>query len=81
MKTQIEKLIVWLAFRMDADKAFEQKIKIAVWAIIALAIMLIGYKLFQLTLWLMLYRPYLLGCILLVFTASFSAWLIFTEEK
>ena len=81
MRRQIENLITLLAFKMDADKRFEKRLKIVVWLLIGTVGMTLMYKSFILALYLLLYHTFVFDCALIIFGVAFFGWLIYTDEK
>jgi len=81
LQTQFEKVIIWLAFKMDADPVFQKRIAIAVLAIIAIFGMICGYHIFYAVCWMACNEPKLFSSALAVMAVGFFSWILYTENK
>ena len=81
LRKQFEKLLLLLAFKMDADPVFQRRIAIAILTIIAIIGMICGYHIFYAACWLMCNEPKLFSSALAVMAVGFFSWIIYTEKK
>lgn len=81
LRKQFEKLLLLLAFKMDADPVFQRRFTIARLCFFALIGMIIGYKIFLAFLWLFVTNYFLFNCVLIVLIAASAGWILYTEYK
>ena len=81
LQKQFEKVIIWLAFKMDADPIFQRRIAIATLFIIALFGMICGYNIFYAACWMACNEPKLFSLFFAVFGMLFWGWIWYTEKR
>lgn len=81
LQSQFEKIIIWLAFKLDADPIFQRRIAIATLAIIALFCMICGYHIFYAACWMACNEPKLFSLFFAVFGMLFFGWILWTERR
>lgn len=81
LRKQFEKLLVLLAFKMDADPVFQRRIALAILIIIALIGMVVGYHIFYAACWMACNEPKLFSIFFAVFGMLFFGWILYTEKK
>ena len=80
LQKQFEKIIIWLAFKLDADPIFQRRIAIATLAIIALFGMICGYHIFYAACWMACNEPKVFSSALAVMVVGFFSWILYTEK-
>lgn len=81
LRKQFEKLLLLLAFKMDADPVFQRRVTLAILVIIALIGMVVGYHIFSAACWMACNKPKLFSSALAVMVVGFFSWILYTEKK
>jgi xanthosine utilization system XapX-like protein len=80
LRKQFEKLLLLLAFKMDADPIFQRRIAIATLAIIAIFGMVVGYHIFLAVCWFICNEPELLCLFWAIVIPAVIGYCIYTEK-
>lgn len=81
LQKQIEKVLIYLSLKMDANSTFKSRFMMTIIIMSALSGMIVGYHIFIAFLWLFVYNYALFNLVIVLLMVLFFGWILWTERS